>query len=30
MTPLHFDLTAHDAIETLTGWDLASMLVDPA
>ncbi len=30
VTPLHYDLTAHDAIETLTGWDLASMLVDPA
>ena len=30
VTPLHYDLTAHDAIETLTGWDLASMLVRPA
>jgi 5'-nucleotidase len=30
VTPLHYDLTAHAAIETLTGWDLASMLAGPA
>jgi 5'-nucleotidase len=29
VTPLHYDLTAHDAIETLAGWDLASLLRDP-
>jgi 5'-nucleotidase len=26
VTPLHYDLTAHAAIETLAGWDLASLL----
>jgi 5'-nucleotidase len=26
VTPLHYDLTAHAAIETLSGWDLASLL----
>ena len=26
LTPLHYDLTAHDAIDTLTRWDLGSLL----
>jgi 5'-nucleotidase len=30
VTPLHYDLTAHAAIDTLAGWDLASMLARPA